>query len=482
MIDFSLAKTAPDHAPGLTVLLLSEGDANQAALNCFFDTQASKQARTLLTEAGQYRYLPTAGQGVLLLYRVQKIVDFDAVALRKVLTELQGMLEKQAIEQLRLYVPRMHAQTDAFALTQAVSFFYLANRTALTYTSKPAKPKLIKRIVFLGAYDDKVISEALALAKGMELCITLADMPANDCTPSRLAEAAENLAKEFKNIRTRVFDEKQMQKLGMGALLAVAQGSDEPPRFIECHYKPKDAMGQPIVLVGKGITFDSGGLTIKPGNAMDEMKYDMCGGASVLGTIHAIAALGIPQEVIGLIPSAENMVSGKSVKPGDVVKSLSGQTIEIINTDAEGRLLLADALSYAKRFSPKVIIDIATLTGAMVVSLGSVRTGFMSNDDALASDLEACSKSSQDLIWRLPLDKPYQEALESPIADMINAGFDRTGGAITAACFLSRFVDNTPWAHLDVAGTAWISGKKRQATGRPIPLLVEYIKHASAAR
>lgn len=481
MIRFSLAKTAPDNAAGLTILLLSEGDADASALECFFDTPASAHTRALLTEPGQYRYI-SSNHGLVMLYRVQKQSDFDVFALKKVLAELQTITDKQALEHLRLYVPKLADQTHECTLSQVLGFFYLANRTPYAYTSKAPKNKTFKHLSLMGSYSEDAMSEALALAQGMELCIRLADMPANDCTPSRLAQAAEQLAKEFKSIRTRVFDTKDMQKLGMGALLAVAQGSDEPPRFIECHYKPKDAVGQPIVLVGKGITFDSGGLSIKPANTMDEMKYDMCGGASVLGTIRTIAALGLSQEVIGLVPSAENMVSGKSVKPGDVVKSLSGQTIEILNTDAEGRLLLADALSYAKRFSPKVIIDIATLTGAMIVALGTLRTGFMANDDQLAHDLEACSKRTQDLIWRLPYDKPYQEALESPIADMINGAFDRTAGAITAACFLSRFVDNTPWAHLDVAGTAWISGKKRQATGRPIPLLVEYIKHASATR
>jgi leucyl aminopeptidase len=267
----------------------------------------------------------------------------------------------------------------------------------------------------------------------------------------------------------------------MGILLAVAQGSDQPPRLIDIQYKGhKDA--KPIILVGKGITFDSGGLSIKPANAMDEMKYDMSGAASVLGTIKACALLKLPVNIIGLIASAENLVSGAAVKPGDIITSMSGQTVEIINTDAEGRLVLADALTYAEQYDPEFVIDIATLTGAIIVALGSIASGYMTKDDELATLIETAAKESQDKVWRMPLDDAYQEALDSPLADMINAGFDRSAGSITAACFLSRFTEKYRWAHIDIAGTAWISGKKRNATGRPVPLLTQLIRHVAQSR
>jgi leucyl aminopeptidase len=267
----------------------------------------------------------------------------------------------------------------------------------------------------------------------------------------------------------------------MGLFLAVSQGSDQPPRLIDIHYNG-GTQTKPIVLVGKGITFDSGGLSIKPANAMDEMKYDMAGAASVLGTIKACALLKLPINIIGLVACAENLVSGSAVKPGDIITSMSGQTVEILNTDAEGRLILADALTYAERYDPEFVIDIATLTGAIIVALGSVASGYMTKDDDLATCLEAAARESQDTIWRMPLDEAYQDALDSPLADMINAGFDRSAGSITAACFLSRFTEKYRWAHVDIAGTAWVSGKKRNATGRPVPLLTQLIRHVATSR
>ena len=321
---------------------------------------------------------------------------------------------------------------------------------------------------------EAALAEGTALANGMDLTKTLGNLPANFCTPSYLAETAKKLAKDWK-LKLEVLDRKQMEALKMGSLLSVAKGSVEPPKLIVLTHaggKPKDA---PIVLVGKGITFDSGGISLKPGEAMDEMKYDMCGAGSVLGTLRAIAEMKLKLNVIGVIPTCENMPAGNANKPGDIVTSMSGQTIEILNTDAEGRLILCDALTYAERFKPAAVVDIATLTGACVIALGHVNSGMYASSDALADELLAASKAANDPAWRMPLDDEYQEQLKSNFADMANIG-GRPGGSITAACFLSRYTKKYPWAHLDIAGTAWKSGKEKGATGRPVPLLTAFLK------
>ena len=267
---------------------------------------------------------------------------------------------------------------------------------------------------------------------------------------------------------------KQIEALGMGSFLSVAKGSDTPPQFIVMRHQGGKAGEAPIVLVGKGITFDTGGISLKPGEAMDEMKYDMCGAASVIGTMYAVSLMNLKKNVIGVIPTCENMPSGQATRPGDIVKSMSGQTIEILNTDAEGRLILCDALTYAERFNPDVVIDIATLTGACVIALGHHASGLYSNDDKLAKDLESAGQVSMDRARRMPLWEDYQSQLDSNFADMANIG-GRAGGSITAACFLSRFAKKYKWAHLDIAGTAWKSGAAKGATGRPVPLLVNYL-------
>ena len=265
-----------------------------------------------------------------------------------------------------------------------------------------------------------------------------------------------------------------MQKLGMGSLLAVARGSAQAPKLITVEYTGRAGKAKPIVLVGKGVTFDSGGISLKPGAAMDEMKFDMTGAASVLGVMQAVAELALPINVVGIVPAVENMPDGEAIKPGDIVTSMSGQTIEILNTDAEGRLILCDALTYAARFEPDVVIDIATLTGACVVALGSHASGLLSNHDGLAEELLAAGEKSGDRAWRLPLWEDYQKQLDSPFADMANVG-GREAGTITAACFLARFTKEYHWAHLDIAGTAWTGGKAKGATGRPLGLLMEFI-------
>ncbi len=315
--------------------------------------------------------------------------------------------------------------------------------------------------------------KGLGLAKGIALAKEWANRPSNHATPTLLAGAAKELHK-LARIKVEILGPKEVAKLGMGALMAVAQGSSEPLRFIVLRYDGAAKAAAPVVLVGKGITFDTGGISIKPAAEMDEMKFDMCGAASVLGTFRALAELKPQINVVGLIPACENMPDGHAIKPGDVVTSMSGQTIEILNTDAEGRLVLCDALTYAERFKPQAVVDIATLTGACMIALGGVRSGLFSSDEDLAKALMAAGESSLDLCWRLPLDDDYAEGLKTNFADVANVA-GRAGGAITAAKFLQRFSSKFSWAHLDIAGTAWKSGAAKGATGRPVALLVDYL-------
>ncbi len=331
----------------------------------------------------------------------------------------------------------------------------------------------------ISAAMESAIKRGQAVAEGMALAKELGNLPANICTPTHLADTAKELGKQFK-IKVEVLERDDMEKLGMGSLISVTRGSHQPPKFIVMHYKGAKGKEKPVVLVGKGITFDTGGISLKPAAEMDEMKYDMCGAASVLGTFKAVARMALPINVVGIIPATENMPGGGATKPGDVVTSMSGQTIEILNTDAEGRLILCDALTYAERFKPACVIDIATLTGACVVALGKIPSGLLANDDGLARELLDCGTASGDRAWQLPLWEEYQELLKSNFADMGNIG-GRYAGTITAACFLSRFTKAYKWAHLDIAGTAWVSGEAKGATGRPVPLLSEFLIARSEA-
>jgi len=352
----------------------------------------------------------------------------------------------------------------------------------LSEAQRPTPPKLAAFHVWTGrakavqAQVQTGLREGGAIAHGMLLTRTLGDLPGNVCTPTYLGNAARKLAREFKSLKVEVLGVKQIQALKMDSFLSVARGSYEPPAFIVLRHTPavRTRGEAPIVLVGKGITFDAGGISIKPAAAMDEMKYDMCGAAAVLGTLRAVAELGLAREVIGLIPACENLPSGRANKPGDVVTSMSGKTIEILNTDAEGRLVLCDALTYAERFKPAAVIDIATLTGACVVALGHVNSGLFSTHDDLADGLLQAGRDTGDTAWRMPLDDAYQEQLQSNFADMANIG-GAPAGSVTAACFLSRFTGSYAWAHLDIAGTAWLRGKVKGASGRPVPLLVSYL-------
>ena len=351
------------------------------------------------------------------------------------------------------------------------------------YTTTKSKPegRTIQRVtvgVAQAAAVKPAFRHAVAAVAGIEMAKEWANRPANHATPTMLAQAARSLSRQPK-ISCKVLGPREVAKLDMGAFMAVAQGSHEPLRFIVLEYSGAAKAHAPTVLVGKGITFDTGGISIKPAAEMDEMKFDMSGAASVLGVFRALGELQPAINVVGLIPACENMPDGRAVKPGDVVASMSGQTIEILNTDAEGRLVLCDALTYAERFKPRAVVDIATLTGACMIALGGVRSGMFSASDELASQLLAASESSQDLCWRMPLDEEYADGLKSNFADVANVA-GRAGGAVTAAKFLQRFAEKFPWAHLDIAGTAWKSGAAKGATGRPVGLLLDFLLAAPA--
>ena len=320
---------------------------------------------------------------------------------------------------------------------------------------------------------EQAIREGRAIAEGMKLARDLGNLPGNLCTPTYLAEQATEIGKQY-GLKITVLEKDDMQKLGMGALLSVARGSRQPPKLIVLEYLGGKEGEPPVVLVGKGLTFDAGGISIKPAANMDEMKYDMCGGASVLGAVKAAAELKLPLNIVGIIPSSENLPDGDANKPGDIVTSMSGQTVEVLNTDAEGRLILSDALTYAERYKPAVVIDIATLTGACVIALGAHASGLLANNDQLAREILGAGKYTHDRAWQLPLWDEYQKQLDSNFADMANIG-GREAGTITGACFLARYAKSFKWAHLDVAGTAWKTGKEKGATGRPVPLLVQFL-------
>ena len=322
------------------------------------------------------------------------------------------------------------------------------------------------------------VRDGSGIAAGSAFTKNLANLPANVCTPSYLAEAARGLAKEHKQVRVRVFDAREIKRLGMGSFLSVTRGSDEPPRLIVLEYSGGKKGEAPVALVGKGITFDTGGISLKQPPGMDEMKFDMTGAASVFGAFKAIATIGAPVNVVGIIPTCENMPGGRATKPGDIVTSMAGKTIEVLNTDAEGRLILCDGITFARRFKPRAVVDIATLTGACVIALGAHYSGLFSPDDKLAAAISAAGDRADDRAWRMPVAEEYAELLKSNFADMANVA-GREAGAITAACFLWRFTEGLRWAHLDIAGSAYLSGSHKGSTGRPVPLLVEWLLHGA---
>jgi len=399
--------------------------------------------------------------------------DGSPASVRRAVAAAMGSLKAPSVKKVALCLAALPFKAGVVqaALAAAADATY-----AYTTTKSKASGRALQHVlvgVVSATEAQAEFKRASAVVLGVELAKEWANRPGNHATPSMLADVARKLGKSPR-IKTEVLGPREVAKLGMGAFMAVAQGSEEPLRFIVLHYHGAAKTQPPVVLVGKGITFDTGGISLKPAPEMDEMKFDMGGAASVLGVFAALAEAQPAVNVVGLIPSCENMPDGRAIKPGDVVTSMSGQTIEILNTDAEGRLILCDALTYAKRFKPQAVIDIATLTGACVIALGGVRSGLFATDDALASALTQAGDAALDPCWRLPLDDEYAEGLKSNFADMGNVG-GRPAGAITAAKFLQKFVGDAPWAHLDIAGTAWKSGAAKGSTGRPVGLLMQYL-------
>ena len=368
----------------------------------------------------------------------------------------------------------------AHAVTVASECAYRFTR--MKSKSEGADPSLRRLVLSVDRGAEKRaaagLRQGLAVAHGMGLAKDLGNLPPNVCTPAYLANQARELGKRYR-MKVTVLERADMERLGMHTLLSVAQGSAQPPKLITLEHYGGPKKGKPVALVGKGVTFDTGGISLKPGAEMDEMKFDMCGAASVLGTMKAVGEMRLPVNVVGVIPTTENMPGGRATRPGDIVRSMSGQTVEILNTDAEGRLILCDALTYVERFQPAAVIDIATLTGACVIALGHVASGLFANDEAIAREVTAAADTAYDRVWHMPVWDDYQEQLKSNFADFANIG-GRPAGAVTAACFLARFAKQYKWAHLDIAGTAWKSGREKGATGRPVPLLTQFLVNRSA--
>jgi leucyl aminopeptidase len=495
-VEFSIRALAPkDAKTGCLVLGVYKQGAAAAPVLSRAAQAADRAAGGRLREVLAQGDLSGKAGATLLLHRVAGLAaervllvglgeqkEFNEPAFRDAVrgaaTALKELGAKDAIAYLaELKVGRQPAAWNVrHAVLAARDAFYRFDQ--LKTQKKPAAPAL--RSLVLGVQGGPVtlqaqaaLREAVATADGVELARTLGNLPPNICTPARLAEEAGKLARQYK-LGLEVLERRDLDRLGMGAFAAVTRGSHQPPKLIVLRYGGAAKKVKPVVLVGKGITFDTGGISLKPAGEMDEMKFDMSGAGSVLGAIRALAGMKAPVNVIGVIPACENMPGGAATRPGDVVKTLSGQTVEILNTDAEGRLILCDALTYTERFQPEVVVDIATLTGACVIALGHVATGLFANDEDLAGELRAAGEDAWDRVWQMPLWEDYQEQLRSNFADMANIG-GRPAGSVTAACYLSRFAKKLRWAHLDVAGTAWKSGRDKGSTGRPVPLLVRFV-------
>jgi len=456
--------------------LIGDLDAQQASV-CMLRSEKSwsasgiKAKRVLLLSLGDSH-----------LASERSLVAYSKIA-RAALKALSGA----AIENAVWFTPSFISGDSVEMLAEAVrltiqyagdqSYRFGVRQPAMKFKAKD-KADTFKHLVFAGndacAKELKTaVAQGVAMVEGMNFAKDLGNLPPNVCTPTYLGKAAQSLTKKA-GLKVEVLGRKQIEALGMGSFLSVANGSDTPPQFIVMRHQGGKTGEAPIVLVGKGITFDTGGISLKPGEAMDEMKYDMCGAASVIGTMYSIGLMKLKKNVIGVVPTCENMPSGRATRPGDIVKSMSGQTIEVLNTDAEGRLILCDALTYVERFKPKAVIDVATLTGACIIALGHVHSGLFSDDEHLVTALTKAGHASLDTVWRLPLDTAYHEQLKSNFADVANIG-GRPAGSVTAACFLSRFTEKYKWAHLDIAGTAWKSGAAKGSTGRPVPLLVNFL-------
>jgi len=446
--------------------LLQRGDFSGRAGESLLltDLPGLRASRLLLVGLG-------ASQGFLRRnWRKSLVTAVGALARTRIASAVVA-IERPSDKDLDAY---LLARSAAEALSSAL---YRIND--LKTGKRPPAPRLAR--VKIGPFETGALADArrgladgIAISESAGLLRNLGNLPGNVCTPRYLAAQAAQLARTHRAVRSRALNEAQIRRLKMGCLLAVTRGSAEPPRFIILEYRGGRRGAAPVVLVGKGVTFDTGGISIKDANAMDEMKFDMCGAASVLAAFDLAARLKLRLNLVGLVPTCENMPGGRAIKPGDIVTSADGQTVEILNTDAEGRLILCDALHYARRYKPAALVDMATLTGACVVALGAHHTGVMGNDDALAQELVACGRRADDRAWQLPLTEEYGEQLRTNFADVANVA-GRDGGAITAAAFLGRFTKGMPWAHLDIAGTAWHSGAAKGATGRPLALLADFL-------
>ncbi|MDD4964831.1 MAG: leucyl aminopeptidase [Gallionella sp.] len=488
-MEFSIKQSSSDKQRTGCVVVGVYANGKLSAAAQILDVAMQHQLSDLIArgdmegKVGQTLLLPHVAGCVaerVLLVGLGKSSAFAATQFVDVLRAVFAVLHKSNCKEAALYLTDLAVsdRDEAWKITQAVLVGAESAYRCDHLKSKPADAPILRKVLLACAEKPEAaakatLAQAVAVAHGMQLTKDLGNLPGNICTPTYLAEQAKSLAKAYK-LEVDVLEEKDMEKLGMHSLLSVTRGSRQPAKLITLAYHGGEKKQKPIVLVGKGITFDSGGISLKPGAEMDEMKYDMCGAASVLGTMRAIAEMGLKLNVVVVIPTCENMPDGQASKPGDIVTSMSGQSIEILNTDAEGRLVLCDALTYAARFEPSTVIDVATLTGACVIALGHVATGLFSNQDDLAQELLAAGQYTQDRAWQMPLWEEYQPLLDSNFADMQNIG-GRAGGSITAACFLSRFTKEYRWAHLDIAGTAWKSGKDKGATGRPVPLLTQYL-------
>ena len=441
------------------------------------DKKTGKTGETILLN-----YVPSIGSERVLLVGLGKKDHMSRKDYRKAVCSAIGVLKSCAAESVIFALMDVDVE-DFDTIWKSRQISQLCTSLTHKVNSLKSDNEEISSISQLEIFEARTnelgsiqtgLTQGHAIGGGMNLAKDLADLPGNVCTPAYLAEQSIELGKKFNSISVNVIEEAEMEELGMGALLSVSKGSRQPAKLIVMEYRGADEARKPIALVGKGLTFDAGGISLKSAAAMDEMKYDMCGGASVLGTISVVANLKLPINIIGVVAASENLPDGNANKPGDIVTSMSGKTIEILNTDAEGRLILCDALTYIERFEPEYVVDMATLTGACIVALGRHPSGLLGNDDNLCDLLIKAGETTGDRLWRLPLWDEYQEQLKSNFADMANIG-GPDGGTITAGCFLSRYTENFKWAHLDIAGTAWKSGKAKGATGRPVPLLSQFL-------
>ena len=467
IIPIESIKTLPKHLTQLNVLL----DNAISSLIKSKDLQLSTGKTYLLANTG------INCQRILFIHMPKEL---SIKKLRSLVNVANSALKKLPVKQVNWCADTL---TDKGLNSEQVITEMASQHVALNYqydttlSKKKTKFSLQQVAIIMSTLtkaDKQALVNGQALGEGINTAKHLGNLPANICTPSFLAEQAQLIAKQHDKLSCKVLSEIQMKKLGMGSLLSVTAGTDEPAKFIILEYKGTTASKKPTVLVGKGVTFDSGGISLKPGGGMDEMKYDMCGAASVLGTFKSITLASPKANIIGLVAAVENMPSGIATKPGDVVTSMSGQTIEVLNTDAEGRLVLCDALTYAERYKPKAVIDIATLTGACIVALGKHASGLYANNDELLSKLIIAGTESHDRVWPMPLWEEYDQQLKSNFADIANIGGPQAG-SVTAACFLARFTKAYDWAHIDIAGPAWVQGANKGATGRPVGLLFNYL-------